>query len=463
MSKAMETAIPTGTLKQVRLADILVGERFRKDLGDIEELAESIRQKGVLQPITLDKHMNLLAGGRRYAAANLAGLEKIPALLRDVADELDMREVELMENVHRKDFSWQERIALTDRIDKLYKEKNTDWSARKTGELLGKSLGNISRSLQMSRAMEIIPELREQKTFDDAFKMLKKFEENAAVAELAKRHQDKIASATITKVEVDEKTGEEIVVHYTAANADPHTLHMLRADQDYRIGSVFDYIIDEAKPVDIIECDPPYGIDLTVVKGSKDSVNSTVHGYEEVPADKYQAFLKQLSKHLFDMAGPDCWLVFWFGPTWHCEVREALKDAGWKVDDIPAIWQKLHGQTLSPEIYLARCYEPFFLCRKGNPVLVKRGRSNVFDCLPEEPSLKYHPTQRPQRLIKELLNTLGMPGQTVFVPFLGSGATLRAAYQVGMNAFGYDINPQYKDRFLLAVDDDYQRAQATSA
>lgn len=444
--------VPTGTLKQVKVADIKIGERFRKDFSDDADFIESVREKGILQPITLSKDLTLLAGERRLRAAIAVGLEKIPALLREVTDEIDLREIELIENLHRKNFTWQEQVMLVQRIDSLYKEKNQDWSGRKTAVFLGKSAMDVSRSLKMANALQVIPELAKHTTASDAFKMLNKFEENAITAELLSRQNARVAAAVLGK----QKTAEDGTVYFTAPT-DAKTVRLLQADRDYRIGSTFDESYAKA---DIIECDPPYGIDLVGVKGSKDSVDSNVHGYQEVDADDYQAFLTQLSVRLFESANDNCWLIFWFGHTWHYEVRESLKNAGWKVDDIPAIWQKMNGQTLQPELYLARCYEPFFLCRKGNPVLAKRGVSNVFDCLGEDPRLKYHPTQRPTILIKKILETVGLPGQTVFVPFLGSGTTLRVCYEVGMNGFGYDINPGYKDKFMLAVEQDFNRLEA---
>src|SRR5690606_5605764 len=137
--------------------------------------------------------------------------------------------------------------------------------------------------------------------------------------------------------------------------------------------------------------DPPYGIDLTKQKGSKDSPDSTVHGYQEVPQDAYAEFLDKLTKELYRVAAPNAWLVFWYGPTWHHQVITSLKNAGWSVDDIPAIWYKPQGQTLQPEINLARCYEPFFVCRKGKPVLNKRGHKNVLEGPGVPPDQKYHP------------------------------------------------------------------------
>src|SRR5690606_10096054 len=143
-----------------------------------------------------------------------------------------------------------------------------------------------------------------------------------------------------------------------------------RADDCYRIGDVFSGMasLRTNGRIEFIECDPPYGIDLTKQKGSKDSPDSTVHGYQEVPQDAYAEFLDKLTKELYRVAAPNAWLVFWYGPTWHHQVITSLKNAGWSVDDIPAIWYKPQGQTLQPEINLARCYEPFFVCRKGKPV-----------------------------------------------------------------------------------------------
>jgi ParB family chromosome partitioning protein len=78
--------------------------RHMDDTG-LEELAASIREHGVLQPVlvteTLDGYQ-LIAGERRVRAARIAGLERIPALIRQLAD-LDQLEVALVENVQRAD------------------------------------------------------------------------------------------------------------------------------------------------------------------------------------------------------------------------------------------------------------------------------------------------------------------------------------------------------------------------
>ena len=388
---------------------------------------------------------SLLAGGRRYAASMKLELPTIPAIIREFVDEIDSLEIELIENIHRKDFDWPEQCKLVKQINSLYMEKHKgNWSGRKTAELLDRGVGTISRNLQLANAIEAVPELADQKTADDALKILKKLEEGTILSEMRDRQQQ--------RMNAEERVDGQMV----AGQFDRGLKTTLRlAEQNYMVGDVFKVMegLKSNGNIQIIECDPPYGIDLNSQKGSKDSVTSNVHSYEEVPADQYESFLDKLTSELFRVAGKDCWLVFWYGPTWHQAVLSSLRRAGWHVDEIPAIWTKAQGQTLQPEIYLARGYEPFFMCRKGKPVMVQRGRLNVFNYPGVAGKSKYHPTQRPTDLIKEIFNTLGAGRQHVFVPFLGSGATLLACYDLGFQGFGTDLNGEYKDKFMLAVED----------
>ena len=426
----------------VPLDKIWWNTRFREELGDIETLAESMKEKGVIQSITVTPDFELVHGERRVTAARLAGLTEIPALIRPHTDTIDAREVELMENLLRKDFTWSERCKLTAEIDRLYKEKNIDWSGRKTAQLLDRSAMGVSRDLELARAMEIAPELADIDTASEAHKVIKKMETQALVGELRRRQIDQVA------LNKGMEKGLKVMLEL--------------ADTHYEIGDTFKGLAELPNGGEthgwtryhVIECDPPYGIDLRELKSSKDNAASNVHSYEEIAAEAYPDFLNKLAKELFRVAGEHTWLIFWFGPTWQHAVLTALRDAGWLVDDIPCIWTKKQGQTMQPKMYLGRAYEPFFLARKGKPVVMKEGRLNVFDFPTVPGSKKYHPTERPVELIEEILNTLTIPRAVVLIPFLGSGATLRAAYNLGMTGRGWDINKEYKDRFMLAVEED---------
>ena len=149
-------------------------------------------------------------------------------------------------------------------------------------------------------------------------------------------------------------------------------------------------------------------------------------------------------------------MVFWFAFRWHHEVLSSLKDAGWQVDAVPALWLKGNGRTPRPDLLLGRAYEPFFICRKGQPTIIQQGRMNTFMRSQEEK--KYHPAQRPIGLMEDILKVFLDEGHgEVLVPFVGSGVTLRACYKTGHRGFGWDTNNEYKKYFMLAVEEDTKK------
>jgi ParB family transcriptional regulator, chromosome partitioning protein len=75
----------TTTTRMMCIDDIIVGERHRKDLGDIDWLARSISEIGLLHPITVDENGLLLAGARRLAACKQLGLEIIEVKIKRCA------------------------------------------------------------------------------------------------------------------------------------------------------------------------------------------------------------------------------------------------------------------------------------------------------------------------------------------------------------------------------------------
>lgn len=428
--------------------DKIRGTRFREDYGDITALKETILDKGVIQPITVrpdgtDGFYYIKAGGRRLAAAKAAGYTQIPCVVRIVDKEedieIDDREVELIENIFRKDMTWNEQSLLTKEIHSVYEKKKRDWSQAKLARLLNKGTADISRNLQLAAALEVMPELAKvARTQDEAFKMLKKLEEGAIIQELRGRQE--------------------------VAMAKGHRDMLKIANANYIIGDTFEALSELRTDglVHCIECDPPYAIDLNEIKASDEQHAKT---YNEVSRDKYPEFLASLSRELYRVAAKHSWLIFWFGPTHFTIVKESLLAAGWAVDDIPAIWYRLgsSGQTLQPNVNLGRTYEPFFVCRKGQPTLAKAGRSNVFAYEQVVSSKKFHATQRPLPLIQDILETFTFTGQNVLVPFLGSGTTLRAVYNLGLTGFGFDLDGQYKDRFMIEVERDVQELDDEAA
>jgi ParB-like chromosome segregation protein Spo0J len=101
-------------VESILIEDIIVGERRREDFGDLEGLAESINKYTLLQPIVVDGENNLVAGERRLRACrDVLGWSEIPARLFSELSEAERGEIELEENIRRKDLTEAERSKQT--------------------------------------------------------------------------------------------------------------------------------------------------------------------------------------------------------------------------------------------------------------------------------------------------------------------------------------------------------------
>jgi ParB-like chromosome segregation protein Spo0J len=101
-------------IQEVQISDILIGNRYRKDMGDLEGLARSIEADELFQPIAITPQSELIFGLRRLMACrDFLGWTTIPARIIDVASIVHG---EFIENSERKDLTLSERVALTDAL-----------------------------------------------------------------------------------------------------------------------------------------------------------------------------------------------------------------------------------------------------------------------------------------------------------------------------------------------------------
>lgn len=426
-------------VKEVAIEKVVVGERFRKHFGELAELVESIKTFGILQPISIDSNNNLLAGERRLRAAKESGLTTIPCVIRPAGEELDLREVELEENIQRLDLGWKEKINLTKRIFELKEEKanksgDPRWSVRKQADLTDESKSLIQRRLEIADALEVFPDLAHCKSEEEAFRLIKRVKHDALVSELQRR-----------------------------AAPENKTIHKF-AEDHYIIGDA----LEEMKKLNpgvfnFAEVDPPYGIDLHSKREAKGVSAATMLRYQEVDRDLYPEFLERAAKLIFRSLYKDAYCVWWYGWEWHATVLDILRETGFSVSDVPAIWTKTSGQASAPETSLASCHEPFFVCRKGQPKLRGAGHANVFPYQGLGAAKKIHPTERPIEMMVDILETFAYPSATILVPFLGSGVTLRAAYKVQMKGIGWDLDELVRNRFLVQVRTDMEEKRDADA
>ncbi len=123
--KEVVNSTPENEIKMIKVEDIRSNPyqpRIHFDQEALKELADSIKQHGVVEPIIVKKSIKgyeLVAGERRTKAAKLAGVDKVPAIVKDFTDE-EMMEIALLENIQRVDLTpIEEAKAYKNFIDKM--------------------------------------------------------------------------------------------------------------------------------------------------------------------------------------------------------------------------------------------------------------------------------------------------------------------------------------------------------
>lgn len=142
----------------------------------IEELADSIKRYGVIQPIIVTKQDNyyeIVAGERRWRASKKAGLTEIPAIIRD-NDERKNKEISLIENVQREDLNVFEKAT---GIKVLMEEYSL--TQQQVGEIIGKSRSAVANTIRILNLDERVLELaKEGKLTEGHCKALLSIEDN---------------------------------------------------------------------------------------------------------------------------------------------------------------------------------------------------------------------------------------------------------------------------------------------
>ena len=203
-------------IKQVNVNKITVGDRVRKAETDLATLQQSLQRVGMLQPIVCDSQLNLVAGGRRLAAARQLGWKTVPVVkVKSLDDAILALVAERDENTCREPLSPTEMVELGRRLEALEKPKaaerkaatqakpgegktgagnlpapeNSGETREKVGEALGVSGSTYAHAKEVVEAAEAdperngdLPEKMDAESVNAAHKELKKREQQATDA-----------------------------------------------------------------------------------------------------------------------------------------------------------------------------------------------------------------------------------------------------------------------------------------
>lgn len=399
--------------KKVKTSDVKIANRVRYDMGKIEELAESIEKFGIIHPPVVDEEMNIIAGGRRFTAMrDILKLEEIEVDVLQNTDEITRRELELEENIQRKDLTWQEELAATKELHELKiaihgpRVKGIEvpgrWGVQDTADTIDRTKGSVSMDLKLAEGIEQYPEIADEPNKFQAMKKLKQLEEEAILRELSSREVD-IEQDYVNLVQGD-------------------CLEELRKIPENSIA--------------LAVTDPPWGVGMD--KNSQLSRKTTVE-YDDSTEESLE-LIRLCAKELYRVLAEDSHLFMFCAITHLYSMIQSLEDAGFEVDPIPAVWVKEGGGSPAKGFSLPSAYEIFLHAWKGRREL-NSGRSNVFQFNRVPSAQKVHSAQKPEALLEEIIELASDPGDTVVDCFAGSGATAIAAARRKRKAICIEKSP----------------------
>ena len=429
-------------VETIPISEILVAFRRRVDKGDISELAADIREVGLIHPIAVKRltdypdgyQYQLLAGERRLMAVrDKIGSDTITANIYPAdLSALEIKYIELIENIGREKMEYQEECDLKNDIHQLQCEISGEktgggvsWeghSITDTAKLFKESATQTSADIELSQAIKEIPALGKMKNKSEAMKAWNRIKEKLIVTEMATR----------IPVKPDSLVDKELIDSYVVGD----TMELITAE--------------ESESYDLIEIDSPFGIGLS--DSLKQASADKKKEYNEWTPEQYAANTKILCEESYRLLKEGGWLIIWFAQEpWYDFVKKVIRSSGFDCNGITGIWSKGVGQCNHPNVNLASSYEMFFYARKGEGMLTREGHLNVFNYRVVPVKYAEHLTPKPIELYQDLLSIFVRTGQSLLVPFAGSGNAMLAAANLRVRAKGYDNNKLNKDIFIYYI------------
>jgi site-specific DNA-methyltransferase (adenine-specific) len=420
--------------------------RQRKEVlpESIEELRNSISDVGLLNAIVVREQAGqlvLVAGETRLRTiqsiysfggsisynGNAVPVDHIPYTTLGQLTPLEAEEAELDENIKRTELPWQDRADALARLHALRVAQGeeaitkavalgevipsahtvADTAKEVTGRSDGYFQDSVRRQLIIAKHLDN-PEVMKAKTVDEAFKVLKKQEDRAKFAALAREVGDSI-------------------------RADSHTL---------RQGDCISILNEQEfqNRFDVIITDPPYGMGADSFGDGAGKKDNSEHQYDDSP-EAFKALLQQFIPLTFRVTKPQAHLYLFCDIQHFAWLKVELQAAGWEVFRTPLVSHKINsGRVPLPEHGPRRQYELILYAFKG-----KRKTNGIFsDVISAQADANMtHGAQKPVAVWADLLARSALPGNEILDPFGGSGGTIIAGHQAKCRVTYIEQFPEY--------------------
>lgn len=471
----------------VPIASIIEGDRIRKDYSHVPELANSIKERGLLQPIVITLDNKLIAGGSRLKACrDILKWTEIPVNYFEVLDDVTLRILEVEENVRRKAMTWQERVTAIAEVHNrqaVVKAIAGDrWTQQATGELLGMSQANVAYALELaSYIRKGDKEVLGCERLWDAINLLIKRKSDESTKLLAKLTVPTTSLADARKL-LSEASLDDTADIFTSASTGPSaggvaslsddgempnaptaeaiiiplSKMCLRQEGDGSSLSVIASLPDAS--VNHIITDWPYGIDMSTIQqsggGMDVSATAAEHG-----VDANKKLQKDFIPHAYRLIKDGGFFITWTDiSVWQSNYDDLIA-AGFKVQPWPLVWYKTHRcQNMAASYNFTKNYEIAIVARKGGATLIAPQDSSVFmGATDDEARSLGHPFAKPTKLWHWLFQAVTIKGQLVLDPFAGAGSSTLAAIQYGLQPLAIEVNETHHARLVVNVSEWYRK------
>jgi len=467
-------------IETLDIADILIENRARKEIGSLDILIQSLKETGQMNPVLVTDEFKLIAGERRILALKKMGRKKVIArIMPDISPD-DALIIERMENLARKDFEWYEELKIRLALHLMWKkqaaEKNEIWGYRETAKQLNTSLGGLSTDLVLAAAIETFPQLTDYNTKGTAKDAYKKLGQQAAAIQsmenLPPEEKERMAvlmtGGSIAKLtskpkvkppELLKALHDDVIpdltglAHGSYLNddlgedpiKDEELITTTNIEPVYATESYVTFIHKLPDSiVGMIELDPPYAIDFenTAGKAAKTKVKVT----DWTPKMLY-AFYTEYLPLLYKKLLPDSWVLCWTGKEHIKKTQSIAKQVGFKIQP-PGVWTKSGGGgSNTPSTTMIANYENFLLFRKGNAIFNHNYLLASIVSPSAKSSSRIHEWEKPVEVYDIIFKQISRAGAIMLTPFAGSGNAMISAAKHDMTPMGCDDDQTYVYRF----------------
>lgn len=405
-------------------------ERQRRKVEIDKRLADSIRQRGLFNPITVTREMVLIAGERRLEACRSIDPEYQIAV--QFIDDLDHESqiMEYEENVVRLDLHWTENVMAIHQIHSLMVKRDKQWRKSQTGFKVGYSQQHVSKCLSVAELL-----LKKDAQIEKAESLTQ------ALAIIARRDRREIdnLSNILSECVITESMPKN------ASDEENPKAPPIKEAHEIICADFTEWVSQySGARFNLLHCDFPYGINH-----GKSAQGGTSGGRWEGYADGedvYWQLLRSLADNIDRILLPSAHVMFWFSMKFYRETVDFFeKHTDLElVTPFPLIWQKSDGRGIIPDVTREprRVYETALLLSRGDRRIIKPAWNACF--LPSGKADAIHVSEKPVSVLKHFFELFVDEETMLLDPTCGSGSAIRAASIMGAKrALGLELNPDF--------------------